>query len=380
MGHEEPTAGHPPLWVLVLGAGSALGFRTVLEHQIISALVGVAAVPLAGILGREVAGERTGLVAAFLAATYGFIWLNDGMIMSETLVIVLAAASSLAALRFARAPSWTGAVVLGVLGGLGALTRAELALFLPLVLGWMLLRSGLPWPRRLGMYAASGAVAIAVVSPWVVRNLSVFEEPVFLSNGSGIVLAQANCDETYYGDKQGYWEYLCGLPQPLGPDGQPIDESQRDVEYRRRGLEYIGDHKQRLVTRVIPVRVLRQWALYDPVQQLRADVLVEGRAFRLSVLSLVQYSVLAPLAVAGGVVIWRRKEPLAPIVTWAVLVTLVAAGAFATTRYRAPAEVTIVVLAAVAIDASLRRWWDARPATAGVAEPSAVHVPQPSGT
>src|SRR5690606_33880100 len=141
-------------------------------------------------------GERTGLVAAFLAATYGFIWLNDGMIMSETLVIVLAAASSLAALRFARAPSWTGAVVLGVLGGLGALTRAELALFLPLVLGWMLLRSGLPWPRRLGMYAASGAVAIAVVSPWVVRNLSVFEEPVFLSNGSGIVLAQANCDET----------------------------------------------------------------------------------------------------------------------------------------------------------------------------------------
>lgn len=351
IGHEEPTAGHPPLFVLLLGAGSLVGFRTVLEHQLISALIGAAAIPLIGLVGRDLAGERAGLIAAFLGATYGFLWLNDGMIMSESLVIVLAAACSLAALRFARGPSMRRALVLGVLGGLGALTRAEIALFLPVVLGWMLLRSGLPWKRRIGLFAASGAVAVAVVSPWVIRNLSVFEEPVLLSNGSGIVLVQANCDATYYGDKQGYWEYLCGLPQPVGPNGEPIDESQRDVQYRERGMEYISNHTERLLTHVVPVRMLRIWALYDPVQQLRADVLVEGRAFRLSVLALVQFAVLVPLAVAGGVLLWRRKEPLFPVAVWPLLVTFVAATAFATTRYRVTAEVAIVILAAVALDA-----------------------------
>ena len=73
-----------------------------------------------------------------------------------------------------------------------------------------------------------GIIAISVMMPWVVRNLIQFEEPVFLSNGSGILLAQTNCDATYFGDKQGYWEYLCGLPQPVGKDGEPTDESIRD--------------------------------------------------------------------------------------------------------------------------------------------------------
>jgi hypothetical protein len=116
-------------------------------------------------------------------------------------------------------------------------------------------------------------------------------------------------------------------------------------------MEYISNHTERLLTHVVPVRMLRVWALYDPVQQLRADVLVEGRAFRLSVLALVQFAVLVPLAIAGGVLLWRRKEPLFAVAVWPLLVTFVAATAFATTRYRVTAEVAIVILAAVALDA-----------------------------
>jgi len=206
-----------------------------------------------------------------------------------------------------------------------------------------------------------GVVAAVVLSPWAIRNLSRFDEPVLLSNGSGILVAQTNCDATYYGDKQGYWEYLCGLPQPVSPHGEPLDESGRDVEYRNRGLNYASQHWPRLVVHAIPKRVGRLWGVYAPIQQLRADKLVEGRTFKLSVLGLVQYWLLLPLAGMGVVTLRRSGRPLLPLLAWPLVVTVVAALTMGTTRYRVPAEVALVLLAAVSLDALvthyLRPWW-----------------------
>ncbi len=352
IGHIEPTAGHPPLWVLLLGLASLLGVTSVLGHQLVSACVGVAGILLVGLLGRQVAGDRVGLLAAGIAAGYAFLWLNDGSIMSEGLVVALVAASTLVALRVGDDPSRRNLLVLGLLGGLAALTRAELLVALPLVaLGVIRRRPPAPGDpstvRCIGLLGLVGATALVVLSPWVVRNLVVFEEPVLLSNGTGILLAQANCDATYYGDKQGYCE------------------SQRDVVWRSRGLDYAGDHLARLLGHAMPRRVARVWALDAPVQQLRADMLVEGRSFRASVLGLTQYAFLVPAAVAGAVLLRRRRRPLLPLLAWPAIVTLVAAASMGTTRYRVSAEVTIVVLAAVAVDALLRYRRDRRGASTG---------------
>jgi len=155
IGHVEPTAGHPPLWVLVLGAATLVGFDTVLGHQLIGALFGTAAVAAVGWAGRQVGGERVGLIAAALAAGYAFLWLNDGLVMSESLVVLLVAVAVGAALRFHSRPDWIGVVTLGLLGGLAGLTRAELLLFLPL--------AALPVLRRSDLEFGSGPAA---TSPW----------------------------------------------------------------------------------------------------------------------------------------------------------------------------------------------------------------------
>src|SRR5690606_902253 len=146
------------------------------------------------------------------------------------------AACTIAAVRFWRAPTVGNAVVFGLLGGLAPLTRAELLPYLPIVAGIALLRSALPWRDRIARYAICGVLAIAVITPWVARNLRAFDEPVFLSNGFGTVLVQTNCDATYGGQKLGYWELYCGLPQPLGPSGEPLDEAERDVVLRERAF------------------------------------------------------------------------------------------------------------------------------------------------
>ena len=360
VGHLEPTAGHPPVWILLMGAVSFLGFTSILSHQLASAVFGISSIILMGLLGRSAHSERAGLIAAALTASYAFIWVNDGLIMAETAAIAVAAACSLMGLKFIREPSVRTAVVFGVLGAVAALTRAELALFLPIVAAVALWRSPLSWRRRIGLYTVAGLSAVVVVAPWVIRNLTVFEEPVLLSNGIGTVTVQSNCDAVYYGDHIGYWNLECGLPQPYGPNGELLDESERDVVVRERASEYISSHRRRLVTVVIPARIGRMWALYQPVTQLRLDELVERRSFAISMVGLVQFYALAPLAIAGGVVVWRRKQPLLPLAIWPAIATFTAAFAFGNTRYRTAAEVTIVILAALAIDHVWSRWIDRR--------------------
>ncbi|HEX7096947.1 MAG TPA: glycosyltransferase family 39 protein [Acidimicrobiales bacterium] len=370
-GHEAPTAAHPPAWTVTLAFFSLLGLRSVLAHQLVAAVIGSAGAVLIAVAAREVArgrrerdeaaerrAENVGLVAGGIASVYAFLFLSDGIIMSETLVVVVVALCTIAAMRFWRTPSWGNAAVLGAAGGLAALTRGELVLYVPIVAALALLASRLDWRTRALRYAACGAVAVAVVAPWVIRNNVVFKERVFLTSSPGTVLVQTNCDATYGGQKLGYFELYCGLPQPLGPNGEPLDESQRDVELRSRAFDYMKAHTRRLVTVAMPARLARMFALYDPVQTIRFDVLVEGREFRLSALGLAQYYPIVALAAGGAWLQRRRHEPIAPVVTWIGLVALTALATFGNNRYRVSAEPAFVALAAVALHdavAAIRR-------------------------
>ena len=51
--------------------------------------LGTGTVVMLGITARAVAGRRAGLIAAVIAAVYPNMWINDGLVMSETLTILL---------------------------------------------------------------------------------------------------------------------------------------------------------------------------------------------------------------------------------------------------------------------------------------------------
>ena len=97
------------------------------------------------------------------------------------------------------------------------------------------------------------------------------------------------------------------------------------------------------------------WGVYQPLHQIDRDVIFESRDKRVATLSYVQYLVLMPCAIAGAVVSKRRKYPLLATGLWAGLATLTAAGTFGNTRYRTAGEVSIVLLASVAIVALAQR-------------------------
>ncbi len=254
-----PGASHPPLWTMMLVFAYAIGLKTYLAQLLGACAVGAAAVFMTGLVAREVAGRRAGLIAAVVAALYPNYWINFGLGLGETILLLIIGGVLLAAIRFWRRPSTWGAVTLGLLCALAALTRAEQILLLVLVfVPLVLVVRGASPRRRLALIGVGLATALVVLAPWVGFNLARFEKPTYLSTDSGSTVASANCGPTYSGTWLGYEDVFC--LSRVTP--KTLDESVADAKLRHVGLAYARAH----VTRVPVVVVARAAREARPLQ------------------------------------------------------------------------------------------------------------------
>ena len=241
LGHS-PTAAHPPLTSLILGAVNLVaGFNPgATAMRLTMAFLGAAVVLCVGLLGRSIAGPWVGLTAAALAAVYPNMWMPSGILMSETPAMLVTAFILLAIVRIYRSPTLGNAALLGVLCGAGALVRAELILFVPcLLLPAVLAARKISARRRLKLLGIGLLATGIVLAPWVGRNLATFQDPTYLTTSDGGVLLGANCPATYGHWALGYW-YPC--PQSLVDSGSG-DESVISARYASRALKYASDHQ-----------------------------------------------------------------------------------------------------------------------------------------
>ena len=263
------------------------------------------------------------------------------------MAIAVVAGTLLAVYRYLERPSALNVVLVGAGIGLLMLTRGELMLALPLLVPYVALKASASWKQALKQGVALVAVSAVVAAPWLIRNRIEFAEPVTVTTSPGRLLAYANCEFTYSGRTAGSWWLPCAGDSP-----DTGDESVDDLVYRRRGTDYIRSHLSE-VPRVVAIRVLRQWALYNPFEQLGEDTIQGGRERPLGELALVEFYALAAMSVFGAIELKKRKVPIWPLLSMVVLVTITAALSYGVTRFRTPAEVALVVLAAVAIDSAL---------------------------
>jgi 4-amino-4-deoxy-L-arabinose transferase-like glycosyltransferase len=347
-------AEHPPLYTMFLAVPSVLGFDSVREHLVSGTILGSLGCGVIGFAGRAVAGARVGIIAAFIAAVYANLFMNDGLIVSETLTALLVAFVVWFVYRFWRTPSIGNAALLGVAAGLLTLTRAELVLYFPIVVLPLTLRArGLITRERVKLAVVAVVVAAIPVLPWVGYNLSRFNEPVTLSTGGDFTLANTYCDSTFYGERVGWWDLRC-----MGDRWSvPGDESEVSQHFRRQGLDYLSAHLDRFPV-VVAARVARMWDIYAPIQKLNWDTVEQGRSpIAVAGLALAQFYVLVIVAIIGLVMLRRRKIIIYPLIGLAVTCTAAAMIAFGSTRYRVPAEIAIIIAASVAVAALLDRWF-----------------------
>ncbi len=359
LGNEVQAADHPPLYTVYLALFSFVGITSVTGHLIASCLLGAVAIALAAGTGREMLGRRVGLIAAFLVAVYPQVWRYDGMILSETMVIVTSLATLWLAYRCWRRPSLAALVWVSVAVAFTALARSELLLLgvllvLPLAVGTAR-RCGTALWKPIGAAALAGLVVLA---PWVGYNLSRFDRPVFLSGQLEVTLAVANCETTYYGDQIGYWDYTCGQ-KLLDAHGPVVDDAEANRVQLDGTIDYMGDNVGRIPV-VVAARIGRILGVYQPIHQMDIDSYVELFPRGVMVAATIGYWLLVPFSIAGVVLLRKRRVPIYILLSVPITVLVTVVLIYASMRFRAAAEAPMCLAAAVAIGVLIDRWWPDR--------------------
>lgn len=370
-----PGAEHPPLHTLFFAGLELIGLYDTWQWRIATAVVGAMGVMLIGLAAAQAGGARgrsVGLIAAAIAAVNPLLWIKDTDLLAESLLIPAIAAVILLCYQFRRTPSIRTAAFLGVAIGFAWLSRSEQILLLVFLLP-LFLRGlpGTPMRKRIGYLAVAAIVPVAMMAPWVLYNLGRFHHPVFISTNSGVTLRLGNCDDVYYGANIGYYSWGC-----LDPAfDRSWDESDADRFHTRRALKYMRENAGRLPF-VMIARAGRLWKLYEPTDTTNKEAVIEDHGFFAARTGLVAIYGLTALAIPGAVILKRRSIPISPLVAPIAMATLTAALATPVPRYRTPADVAVVILAAVTLQwcrEYVAQWWRTRASDEG-----SVEVPQPA--
>ncbi|MEY2568963.1 MAG: hypothetical protein QOE35_3492 [Actinomycetota bacterium] len=240
----DATALHPPLAPLVAAILPGVVSNV---HVLVSALVVLATAGLGARLGGVRGAVGAGLVAAVLPSMWG-----------QQLPEALAALGVTCGVLFAwpdriSAPS---AALSGACLALGALSRPEAGLALPVVVVWIAMRS--KW--NAAPVVACALAAAALMGPWMFWTHDRFGT-LLPSTSLGATLAGANLQVTTRGLRIGELD-------PLPPPPSGVDEGVVDATRRNEGFKRLWSARTPVV---VGARIGRAWDLWAPwgVQQAR---------------------------------------------------------------------------------------------------------------
>ncbi len=357
----HPTANHPPVFPLLLAFFDIVGLHSIGQQRIAVSILTGAGVLLLGLVGREVAGPTVGIVGAAIAAASPDWFQPSGILMSESVYVVVISAILLVALHCIRHPVVWRFGALGLLIAIAILIRSE-AIDFTLLLGIpaVLIATG-DWRSRLRTGTALVVGLLLVLTPWLVRN-EIQLGGASLSTNGGVTLSGSYCpaalnpnDPTY-----GSFNTACAIDEDIlllkhsrPPDGaKTYTEVTLNRAATSRAEAFALDHVNDLPG-VIAARELSVWGFGNQAFQLSLAT-DEGRIPGYERAGTIVYWVLLPFVVVGTVVLarfsWRR---LVVVVVPLVVVALNAALFYGSTRMRTAAEPSLAVLAAIGVVAAL---------------------------
>jgi hypothetical protein len=318
----------------------------------------VATIGLVFVLARRLAGDRAGLIAAGVWALWPNLIFHSGIVLTETLFLLLLVAMLVVLLgdrAAARSPGVARLVTVGVLFGLTLLVRPVSAVMAPvfLVLWW-----GNGARAALWRLALVGVATVAVLLPWSVRSTMVMDEPVAMSLnfGDNLCLGHNPGASGGFGDLGAY----CYTAEDLR---RPESETRRQSENIDRAVTYIREHPGTTLRRTPSKLRITLQNDHDGLVVAEdfgaVDLVSDGTRDALKVAADAFYFVVAAAAVVGGVMLLRRPDParrgLFLVVAGAAqLVSPLAT--FGDARFKMPLYPTLAVCAAVAVSAL----WDRR--------------------
>ncbi len=350
----------PPLYPYFLVGVYTLFGRDPIPVALVQIGLDVLVVLLLYRIGRRVAGDAVGLLAAAFYGCYPYLLYQNLTLNDTGIFILLLAAAIWAAYRVYDTRGWQWALAFGVFCGLGALTKTLIVLVMPLIALWWWRGIGFRQAVRLSLIG--GAALGIVITPWVIRNTRLHGELVLISTNAGSNLSQGNnaCVADYLARG---WDaqWVNCIPKA------PADLSEVEAErfHRQQAITYLREHPgdwPRLFW-------TKFWVLWSPMimpydlppdPYLVDDAVLQfnSRSFQAArVIHVLYFAPLLALGIVGLVLSGRDKRLIGPLVAVLIAVTVTYLIFHPSTRYRSPADPFVFVLAAYAVT-RLWGWWE----------------------
>jgi hypothetical protein len=361
---QGTTAYYPPGYPLALGGaiwlakllpGSVSSFDVAIWTNV---ALSVATIPLLFVLGRRLAGDRVGLVAAAIWALWPNLVFHSGVVLTETLflfLLVLLLILLLGDPAAARQPGTARLVTAGLLFGLVLIVRPVSAVLAPplLVLWW-----GPAVRTVLWRLAVTGLACLAVLVPWSVRSTVAMDAPVAvaLNFGDNLCLGHNPGATGGFGDLGAHCYTAEGLRRPEL-------ETRRNSENIDRALTYVRDHPGETLRRTpskLRITLESDADGVDVAEDFGARPIMSSSARgALEAVANGFYYVVGAVAVVGAALWLRRRDPSRRgmfLVVAGLAQLLSPLATFGDPRFKMPLYPTLAVCAAVAVAAL----WDAR--------------------
>jgi 4-amino-4-deoxy-L-arabinose transferase-like glycosyltransferase len=326
-----------PAWV---GLWYALFGHHLTVVRLVQVPVGALTIPLTWLLARRLFGARVAIVAAFVVAVYPLAWQYDGLLYPEALATPLYVL--LLIVMLTGTPTRRRAIGFGLLVGVALLLRPTTEfIFLGALVGWSLM---VGWRRGVGLTVLAVLAAVVVVAPWTIRNAIVLHGFVPISLQDAAVYGTFNSVSAHDPVFPYEWRTDPAPDAYLFNPAHPLSDVTLRSRLIHNGVSYIEAHPGSLFAAFFWNGLSRLWDIRRQSHAL-VEVPFEGRSRFVTEVGLDMYYPLLLLALVG---LWRARRRR--WLTFGVLALALGASIVftvdAVTRYRAPLEPLIVVLAA----------------------------------
>jgi len=299
-------------------------------------------------------------VAAGLVAVWPNLVFHTAVALSETLFIaVLLAALALLLARPWGELSRGRLLAFGAVLGLSVLVRPVSAVIVPLVFVVGVV-TGLGWRRALAHVTWVGIAVVAVVTPWLLRNIDAMGTPVLSTNlGDDLCIGH---------NPQATGRFVLADPC-LGRHEElpsPEREIRRDEDNRELAIDYALSHPRdeaSLLRRKVMGLFANDYDGLDAAESFgQSRFLTSGARGVLRFVSNLWFWGVTAVAVLGLPILFSRKDPRRLLLALSlVAVTLLPLAFFGEPRFKLPSLPLLAIPAAVTLMKVVRRRWVPNP-------------------
>ncbi len=329
-------------------SGSSIAFAVLVNH-----ILGALTAGFVYLTARELFSRSVALVAGLAVASYWVLIYMEGDLLVETLFMFFNAASLLFLTMGIRRRHLVYLAAGGLALGLATITRPSVMVFFPAIP----LAIWLAWPReaggKRGWIAQSIVVAVACalpIMPVMIRNYQVAHAivPVGASGGVNFYIgnnpASDGSTAIVPGTRADWWGgYNDAIAIAEKDLGRKLKLSEVSDYYFHRGFEYIKTHPGEA-----GALTLKKFQMFWGAGERANDKYIYffWHLAKMKYVPLPGFWLVAPLAILGAVLLWRRRNELVMFYLFVGLYSIGVIVFFVNARFRLPIVPVLCMFAA----------------------------------